>query len=64
MYSTIPIHWNIKSAPAKAEVVLGQLSRYLASWGCLVDMAWGTQITPEHTQQQSMDSKGKPRKKN
>ncbi len=33
MYSTIPIHWNIKSAPpAQAEVVLGQLSTYLGSW--------------------------------
>jgi hypothetical protein len=35
MYSTIPIHWNIKSAsasPGQAEVVLGQLSMYLASW--------------------------------
>jgi hypothetical protein len=33
MYSTIPIHWNIESAPASpAEVVLGQLSMYLASW--------------------------------
>jgi hypothetical protein len=33
MYSTIPIHWNIQSAPpAQAEVMLGQLSTYLASW--------------------------------
>jgi hypothetical protein len=33
MYSTIPIHWNIKSAPASpGRVVLGHLSKYLASW--------------------------------
>jgi hypothetical protein len=34
MYSTIPIYWNISNLlqPAQAEVMLGQLSTYLASW--------------------------------
>jgi hypothetical protein len=34
MYSTIPIHTRISNLlqPAQAEVVLGQLSTYLASW--------------------------------
>jgi hypothetical protein len=32
MYSTTPIHWNIKSAqPAQAEDVLGQLSMFVLS---------------------------------
>jgi hypothetical protein len=34
MYSTIPIHWNIKSAPAgPGRSRVGPASTYLASWG-------------------------------